>query len=307
MGIAMKLRTKISLGIVALLSVLGLSIALLAKHAMSARLTAALHNDGLHQARGVAARSTDHVLARRMADLKTLLEDAKTVNHGVEYIYVSDSRGKLLAHTFAKGFPTDLEGINPVADGREHSLQHQDTDKGAILDVAVPLTNGQAGAVHVGISEEPVNKQIAEAALLITGIVAAVLAVGCAAAVALANIMVGPLIRLAAAARRIRGGDPKQKPSVETQDETGRFAMAFDETIEALNRTTASRDRLKAANQELMRAIERANQLAEAAEQAGDARSQFPADISDEIRTPMKAMIGTTESALETELAQEQR
>jgi signal transduction histidine kinase len=102
--------------------------------------------------------------------------------------------------------------------------------------------------------------------------------------------MLLPLKRLIALTERVGLGDLTQRTMLESNDQIGDLAAAFDRMVIDLNHS----------RQELFF-------LVDEAEEANHRKSAFLANVSHELRTPLNGILGMTYLALETQVTEEQR
>jgi signal transduction histidine kinase len=120
------------------------------------------------------------------------------------------------------------------------------------------------------------------------------------------RVLTRPLAQFEAAITSVRNGSPEPIPVGKTGDELEYLGESFNQMIEAL---AASRKEIQ-EHQDLLeqRIKERTEQLEEAmrnAQAANEAKSEFLANISHELRTPMNGVIGMLDLALDRDLGPE--
>ena len=157
---AVSVRTKIMGIVLGIVFLLGLTIIFQVRTSMRATLTPELEERGASIAGELAARSTDLVLTNNLFALSELVQDSLAHHEEVRYAFVLNPEGQLLAHSFGEGFPPDLISANKnIADERYH-VEVLDTEEGLIWDFAVPILDGNAGTLRLGMSEEKLNQAI---------------------------------------------------------------------------------------------------------------------------------------------------
>lgn len=242
------LQTKVLAGTIGLVVLLGLTVAILVRTLLFQTLTVSLEKRGAFIAKTVAAESINPLLTEQFFELEMMMRDLQESEGDIEYIFVLNARGDVVAHTFKGGFPADLKKINSKANGRGYALERLESERGSILDFSVPLMRGEAGTVHVGMAEAPVKKNVADITRLLFETILAVLIAGSGFAAAFAAAITKPVKELARAAQAVGGGDLNYAIRATGSDEIGRLGEAFSAMIE---KRRQAEEKLRASEKKL--------------------------------------------------------
>ena len=233
-------RNKIMFGIAGVVVLLGLSVIIFAKTVLYENLLQKLEKRGISIARNLATHSIDPILTEKYFELNLMAKDFMKTEEDIEYIFVLDREGEVLAHTFDNGFPVELKEVNRGVSRHEYSVQKILIEKGDVIDIAVPLLEAEAGIVHVGFSEEHIREEINSIIKLISWLVLAVSLIGVVIAIILSRLIAKPLSALTTAAEAVGSGDLDQQVDVRSNDEIGRLGKTFNAMIEMRKQAEAA-------------------------------------------------------------------
>ena len=139
---------------------LSLSLTFQVHRALTNIMERDLLSQGISIGRDLAARSTDLMLINDPYALNQLLLETWNNNSDIRYAFVVDSYGNVVAHTFGSGFPAGLLDVNEVTSERYQNTVRLQTPEGLIWDIAVPIFEGREGMVHIGISNQRIQRAL---------------------------------------------------------------------------------------------------------------------------------------------------
>lgn len=207
-------------------------------------LTDKLSRQAVVIGRRLASECESGILIREHVLLSLRLRKLVREEKGVEYAYLLDPDGAVIAHSFEGGFPAGLARANPLLKGVSESIRPVRTGMGSILDAAVPILDGRLGSSHVGMSgnlvERDVNEVLRTILLVSVGIIATMMLL----ALLIATTATKPILDLARLAKQVGEGRFEERATVRSRDEVGDLALAFNEMIEARRDHELERERL---------------------------------------------------------------
>lgn len=236
------LRTKFLLVLIGLVLFSGAAILVFIRVTLAERLTEELQKRGISIAKHFAEVSANPILTENTIAIQLLAIDYRKNEEDIEYIFVVNQKGEILAHTFGTTFSAAMVCGNTLSPGREYHILPLETETMAVYDIAAPILQGELGVVHVGMSRETIATGVANTIGKSTWIAACILLGSSLLAIALATAVTRPVIELQMGAEAVGNGNLDHRIKVGSRDELGRLAESFNRMTENLQRTTVSKE-----------------------------------------------------------------
>ncbi|MCP3926933.1 MAG: PAS domain S-box protein [Desulfobacterales bacterium] len=160
----LSLKNKIFISTFAIIMLLSCLIGLFTRWVLINSLTSELKLRGAGIARGIAEGGSEFILTRDRTELTSLIYDARVgeKENLVNYIFVTDIRGYIIAHTFVEEFPENLKKHFKSNTIIESSLLQLNGYN--IFDIVVSAKEGiyEIGRIHVGLNKSHIDNLIAK-------------------------------------------------------------------------------------------------------------------------------------------------
>ncbi len=280
------IQTKFLTGTIAIILLLGISMVILVQTVVYDNLINELQKRSIYKAENIAYECSRYLLIGDILSIRSLVFEHKE-RHGerIEYVFILDAKGKVLAHTFEEGFPVDLRGINVLGENQTYNIERLVAEKGIIYDTAVPILEGTLGVVHLGTREKPIIMAVGKIIKLILGVTAGVLTLGVVFAVILSRLITKPIFELIRATKAVSKGKLNEEVHVTTTDEIGQLATFFNKMTKELKALWNKLEQAKITLEEKVRdrteALEESrNKLREHAERLEDKVKERTKDLT---------------------------
>ena len=223
----MKLRSKITL----LTITIAVSVVFFTLLSIRGVIINAFREELEKRALSVASNLSDRVANNIL--LKDNFQTTKDINEvltkeaDIEYIFVTDEEGRIIAHTFNSDLPPDILLWNPL-DNRATNIQLLDTEKGYIRDAGVKVFNSTKSELHLGIREDDLKSTIIRLRKITVPIIICVTLAGMIASFVFSRLITEPLNKFIEFTKVLGRGEFGKRVDVSYGDEIGYLARNFN-------------------------------------------------------------------------------
>jgi phosphoserine phosphatase RsbU/P len=260
-----RLFAKTLMLIVILFGVIAAATSILTGWTLYRSLTSEYRSKGIAIAQGIANSSAEILLNRDIATVQSTIDEFTEIG-GVGYVFVTDSQGEIVSHTFVPAVPNEVFPIirrsraSPSSgDVVTTTLEIQGIGK--FIHIYAPILAGVAGFVHVGMDQGFIQAAIWSTVARQQILIFAIFLVSIMGAYVLVNRISRPLNQLTDYTHSFASRDfdpdvgiPAEIEALpqQSKDEIGKLAESFINMkrklqgyLNDLRETTAARERIE--------------------------------------------------------------
>jgi PAS domain S-box-containing protein len=236
------IRKKFILGTTLLILIIGGALGLLVRYELRSRFKDEVLKRGVSVARYIAEAAEIPLITENSTSLEQLVNDYRKLDRDIAYIFIISPENSFSAHTFGSNIPPRIIEKTARTRADQRQIITLQTEQGLIYDISIPVQGGALGAVHIGLYEYLIDRNVQGVLTRILPFVLVILILGILAAIVFASAITKPIALLTDAVRRLSAGEPDVPVTISSHDEIGQLATAFVSMTEKLRNTTVSRE-----------------------------------------------------------------
>lgn len=239
------IRTKIMGIVIAIALLLGFWMSLQTYNTMQTNLREQLTKQGVSTGQYISARSVDLIFTNDTFGLHQLITNVVENNKDIRYVFILDSQGEIIVNSFGEVLPKDLINANKAINKTEYNIQPLDTEEGIIYDIALPIFEGTAGTVRLGMSEVEIKNLLGNTMQTMMLTTLLVVFIGIAAAYFLTSLLTNPISQMVETTKAVGKGQFDKRVNISWfHDEITTLGEAFNEMIDNLQKSDQLRSNL---------------------------------------------------------------
>lgn len=187
---------KFSIAIIFIVIVFGSINSILIYNNVQSALQTETEKRALFIANSISHQIVSSLLFEDYVTLQNIINGIKEIDQNIDYIFIVDSKGNVVVHTFPINFPTQLLDANRVDENQKFKTQLiklKNNNEELILDVAVPILDGKIGNVRVGLRESSIQSDVQKTVNIFWIMVGVFLFFGIIGALVFANFITKPI------------------------------------------------------------------------------------------------------------------
>ena len=281
--------------VIAMFSLIAITTVSFSAWNLNRRLLEEYSSKGVGIAESISSSSSELLLNRDASTIQAMVDQFRAIA-GVGYVYVVDSEGDIVSHTFVPAVPKEILAETQKGIERGAGVHVQDqtlAGTGSFVHIGSPVLGGLAGSVHVGMDKAIIRGYIRDAILELMIPISAMLLISLALAYLYVRRITRPLTLLTAYARRVAAQDFSAEVRIESGDEVGVLAETMQQMAGEIARAQESlEEKVLERTRQLADANGALEQAKQAAEDANRTKSNFLSSVSHELRTPLTSILG---------------
>jgi len=218
----LSLKNKIFFFTLAVILLLSVGIALVARWVLVSSLRSDLEQRGIGIAQSLAKSSKSYILNKNTEELSSLIFNVAQFGDRkllISYIFILDKEERVLSHTFIDVFRDELLRVNKIPPQQPHSIKLLQIGGESAYDVALPIKDGiyKIGTVHVGLDKRHIDKLIGKLRFTFLGFISAIAIIFFGISHWLSRYITRPMSQLTRVSDEISRGNLDIKPAIGTE------------------------------------------------------------------------------------------